>query len=279
MRGTASLAWLLLCVAPALAAQQCNDERTRELLRIGYPAAESSNNEPPLLVEGDTSLRLTAACKVWPARPEFTLLAVQLEGPGDSVEGVSRGDLEVLVISNGPDRVRYRHRESHVLDGDAIFVDRVQLDTAPYRLSAGVIAFGVRIGRRNGSQPNPFYSSSLRLYAVDDAKPGAEGLHLVLRDLEMDSSAAEWDIQCTGQRGEASRTLAINAARLHHGLADLIVRGKSVETNSVRVGEECVDRMVKKTASPFRLQFDGRAYRLPDALKGMDDDYAPEAIP
>lgn len=275
MRGAASLAWLLLCLAPALAAQECDDARTRQLLQVGYPAAGSSGNEPLVLVESETRFTLTAACKAWPARPEFTLLAVQLEGPGDSIEGVSRGDLEVLVISNGNDVVRYRHRESHVLDGDAIFVDRLALDTAPYRLAPGVIAFGVRIGRRNMSQPNPFYSSSLRLYSVDDAKPGAGGLRLVLRDLEVDSSAGEWDMQCAGQHGEASRTLAIDPARRHHGMADLIVRGKSVETTSAWVGEECVDRKVEQAASPLRLEFDGQAYLVPEALQGMDDDYAP----
>lgn len=273
-------AWLasaLLGLVPSLAAQECDEARTRDLLRVGYPVAESSGNEPPVLLEGDTRLSLSAVCKVWPARPEFTLLAVQLEGPGDSVEGVSRGDLEVLVVSNGQDQVRYRHRESHVLDGDAIFVDRLELDTAPYRLSPGVLAFGVRVGRRNMSQPNPFHSSSLRLYAVDDASPGATGLRPLLRDLEMDSSAAEWDMQCAGQRGEASRTLAIDPARRHHGMADLLVRGKSLETTSVLVGAECVDRTVQTVATPFRLQFDGQAYRVPSALRGMDDDYAPGA--
>jgi hypothetical protein len=126
----------------------------------------------------------------------------------------------------------------------------------------------VRIGRRNMSQPNPFYSSSLRLYAVDGARQDADGLRLVLRNLEVDYSASDWDMQCAGQHAKTSRTLAIDPARRHHGLADLIVRGKSAETSSVLVGAECVDRTVQQAAPPLRLEFDGHAYRVPRGPAG-----------
>lgn len=268
------LTWIALCMAPSLAAQECDDARAQDLLRAAYPAAESADDGSLVLAEGGISYQLTAACKVWPARPEFTLLAVNLQGPDDREQGISQGDLEVLVVSNGQDQVRYRHRDAHVLDGDAIFVDGVGLDTARYRLSAQIMAFGVRIGRRNMSQPNPFHLTTLRLYALDPGLAQEQGLRLVLRDLEVESSGGEWDMRCAGERNEISRTLAIDAAKEQHGLADLMVRGKATAITSRLEGEECVDQQVVRVEPARRLRFDGGTYPIPDALQGLDEDYA-----
>jgi hypothetical protein len=269
------LAGVLLCITPALAAQECDETRTHALLLGAYPAAEADADNALHLTEGDVQRRLTAVCKVWPARPQFTLLAVNLEGQQDADQGLSHGDLEVLVVANDDDQVRYRQRQANLLDGDAIFVDGLSLDTAPYQLSSAVMAFGVRIARRNLSQPNPFYSISLRLYAVDTTLSAGQELQLVLRNLEVESSGGEWDMQCAGERSETLRTLAIKSARPQQRFHDMVVRGKVTETTSAQVGAECEEAQHVQPEPAHVLVFDGQSYPVPEALQGLDDDYAP----
>lgn len=149
-RLTTALGGLLL--ASLAQADDCRQQLPSwiEIAHPGHTASQVLEDERGRYrVDAEQSI-----CKVWPARPHFTLVAMPLV----RVEHDSHGetDLEVLLLASARQHVVARLVEPNRLDWDAICVTRLAFDTAPYRLRGDDLAFGVRISRENSSRANPF---------------------------------------------------------------------------------------------------------------------------
>ncbi|MGG5873531.1 hypothetical protein [Pseudomonas peli] len=198
-------------------------------------------------------------CKVWPARPHLTLLAASLVRAEDDGHGYS--DLEVLVLDTVSQAIVARHVEPNLLDWDAIFVDGLEFDTAPYRLREGDLAFGLRIKRRNMSRPNPFYETSLSLYELQSQR-----LRPVLSGLVMDSSGGEWDTRCAGEFSDTKGLLIITERPGNKGYRDLLLKQSRVESRVAEVAGECETVEESTRRVQFRIEYDEQRYLLPIEL-------------
>lgn len=195
-------------------------------------------------------------CKVWPARPHLTLLAVSLMRTEEN--GYGESDLEVLVLDSISQTIVARHVEPNLLDWDAIFVYGLEIDTAPYRLREGDLAFGIRVKRRNMSRPNPVYETSLSLYELQSQR-----LRSVLSGLVMESSGGEWDTRCAGQFTETKGLLVITEHAGNKGYHDLLLKQKRVESRMAEVAGECKSVEESTRRVQFRLEYDELRYLLP----------------
>lgn len=150
-----------LTVPNAQAVDSEYSARGADIVRQAYPEAEQVS-EREFKVGGQTITLTTdlgdnphqLTCKTWPARHEFTLVAVPLM-TSQTADG-NEGDIELLVVDSDNLEFVQRLRLPDLLTDDAIFVSGVAFDTAYYRLSRSDIAFGLRIERRGSSRPNPF---------------------------------------------------------------------------------------------------------------------------
>lgn len=164
----AAVALLSLALAPrAFAAEDCQS-RMYALLSTAYPGAQGEmlrlpGAEPRWINLGEV------ACKVWPASPDKTLIAVMLQHQ-NSFDDEGSADLELLVADSARERIAQRYRENDALQSDAIRITGIALDTAHYRLNENTTAFGVRVNSANNSRANPYGSTRLSLYALDGAR-------------------------------------------------------------------------------------------------------------
>lgn len=233
--------------------------RRDALIAAVYPSLDEEDRlgaRPGWQVE-----RHAAACKVWPAHPQSTLLAVPLSGPAES-ESLTRGDLDVWVLDTVDGRPRQHVRLDHALDGDAIYADGVTLDTAPYRLDADTVAFGIRVRLRGSSRVNPFDQSHLRLLVIDEL---ADTLRTVLPPIVMDEYGGEWDGNCVGEFEYVKRTLAVEPRG--NGHADLVVRESATGSRSQGEPGACESSETPARHRSWRLRFEGGGYAVPSQLR------------
>lgn len=260
-----------LCSGAAMAAEDCRD-RIPALLELAYPGAQGeTGDDGDMLRLSGTPIRWAdygkVVCKVWPASPDKTLIAVKLQYGRGGDEAVDEADLEVLVVDTARDRIVQRHLDKGLLGSDAIRMSSLAFDTARYRLDDTTTAFGLRIGRSGSSRANPYEASTLRLYVLD-----GEALRPVLSNLIVTRNSGEWDTNCAGQFTDTRRTLAVDKQR-DNGYAGLLVSSVDWITRNVGNSEDCDEVKGGKKTSSVRLRYDGRRYVVPEGLRGFDDDY------
>lgn len=267
--------FLSLCLAAACGAVSFDaragdgcDERSYELLLAAYPGADSETGDDGEFLRTPGSpkrwIKLDdVACKVWPASPAKTLLAVRLRHDAASGD-VDVADLEVLVADSAKPRILQRYRENDALTSDAMRISSVTLDTARYRLNEATTAFGVRVTYSGSSRVNPYESTVLNLYAAD----GENKLRPVLSNLQVSLDRGEWDGNCAGEFQTVQRTVAIDAKR-DHGYAGLTVNSVAQDNRNVAKREDCAEVQGAKRKTSQRLPFDGRRYAVPAELRGL----------
>uniref|UniRef100_A4XZT5 Uncharacterized protein n=1 Tax=Ectopseudomonas mendocina (strain ymp) TaxID=399739 RepID=A4XZT5_ECTM1 len=198
-------------------------------------------------------------CKVWPARPGLTLIAMPLVRAEHDSHG--EADLEVLVLDNARQTFLARLIEPNQLDWDAIYVDRLALDTAPYRLRGDDLAFGVRISRRNGSRMNPFAEAELTFYELQE-----QGLRSLMGALVVESFGGERDDDCIASFGEAKGVLIVTGKVGRDGYRDLLFKRTHTGRRMVTVDGECRTLEDEPRSDQFRLEYGDERYLLPIEL-------------
>jgi hypothetical protein len=200
-------------------------------------------------------------CKVWPADPTKTLVAlVNPQNVPDS-EAFQRHhyDLEILVLETSSGVVLQSLFRKDALITDTMQLLNIGLDTARYVLAPGVIAFGVRAYRR---APFDDEMEDLNLYVIQENKLKPILDNLMMHELYTgrDSDTGEHDCSST----DSSRTLAI-AKTNTHGYADLMVQEKK-SVRDVGSKDDCSDAKTFTSSRRYVLHFDGSSYVLPDEL-------------
>lgn len=198
-------------------------------------------------------------CKVWPARPHLTLIALPLVRAEHDTHG--EADLEVLVLDNHQQRFVARLVEPDKLDWDAIFIDEMSLDTAPYRLRGDELAFGVRLSRRNNSSASPFYETLLHLYELDK-----QHLRPLLSELPVYTYWGESDTNCAGEFAE-TRGLVVIAERIgNKGYRDMRLKNTRTERRMAKIDDEC--QVVEENTHRYELpiEYGEERYLLPIEL-------------
>jgi hypothetical protein len=203
-------------------------------------------------------------CRVWPANPHLTLVAVPLIKSSNDDGTV--GDLELLVIDTATDAVKHRLLLDNRMTDDAVSISTIEFDTAPYRLAKDQTAFGARISTANSSRPNPYDNVSLWLYVIDKGS-----LHQVLDGMIVSERTGEWDTNCAGEFQSKQTTLSM-ASNKTHGFADIMtVETKSTNISFVEKDQSCKDKTVKSKPQTLRLIYDGEQYPIPDDRRAMTE--------
>lgn len=240
----AALAMIALCGLGSAQAQACR-EQLPQIMQVAY---------------GDEAVAADAViCKVWPAQPQFTLVAVPL--PRARHDGYGETDLEILVVATASGRIQARRLEPDLLDWDAVYVDGMVFDTALYRLSDQQLAFGLRIDRRGSSRVNPFSETSMNLYLLD-----GERLQVPLMGLLMGSFSGEWDGNCAGEFDQREVTLAVSEKPGRDGFFDLLLSERRLASRAEVRGDDC-QRVEEPGRERYRLTYDGQRYNVPAELQ------------
>ena len=214
-----------------------------------------------------TGARDFSVCKAWPAYPGLTLKAVSKFEP-DPVYGktgdVGSYDLSLSVVSVEDSEPLATYHKPSAFQSDAFALDSVEFDTARYKLTPEIRAFGVRVVFKGSSRVNPMDEASLSLYVKE-----GDTLRPVLDRLVVYGYNGEWDGNCAGERASTLRTIEIGKTS-SHGYADLIV--KSVTTGIVGKGDPdtCDEKTTTSKPVLTTLRYDGKSYVLPKGFKAIE---------
>ncbi len=196
------------------------------------------------------------ACKPWPDDRGQTVIAMAYLDPGDTaVEGERHPHLLLAKVDSRSGKLLERHDSEFEEDAAvAVGSDSLWLDTARYRLSPTVRAFGVVFHSvaRGASCPDAGFDNLLTLVV-----PAGDGKLRPVLSTYLDQWRTLKGSVCSAEPGfeqEVSQlTLALGPGRTN-GFADLIVTSR-VGDGEAEDGKPL--RTVKRT-----LRYDGRRYPL-----------------
>jgi hypothetical protein len=203
-----------------------------------------------------------AVCKVWPANPTQTLAVLPLPQKGGTTDETVY-DVEVLVADSKTGAIIAHTYEPSAITSDAMSLESLALDTAPWRLTPQELAFGVRKSFQNSSQVDPYANTALSLYVIDGSK-----LRRVLSNLTTRQSKGDWDGNCAGQFSDTSRAISVGPAG-RGGYATLLIREKTIDTTKTVAGTQCASKGMAAKRASFTLGYDGSRYGVP---AGLSDD-------
>ncbi|MBO6826810.1 MAG: hypothetical protein JJ879_11460 [Sneathiella sp.] len=141
---------------------------------------------------------------------------------------------------------------------DAIELQEISLDTAPYRMAPDIRAFGVRVRYSGMSRVNPYDSETLSLFVKSGGK-----LDKVLDAFPMKEATGRWDGDCTGEFSDTESILFM-ADQKSNGFANIKIKSHTVTSkNKVNADAEC-EAQEAKTLSLQELRFNGIEYQPVD---------------
>ena len=201
-------------------------------------------------------------CNVWPAFPSqaISVKSTYLADAGGDDAGAFDLDLAILNASDARPIATYRKPGAY--NSDAVRLEDVRIDTARYRLTPDVRAFGLRSKFSHSSHAIPYEKTDLALYV----REGNE-LRPVLEGLVVAKSNGEFMNDCEGYTKTIRRTVEIGPSS-HHGLADLIVTTNGNKMKNTQSGKECLSKTTRLKQKQITLTYDGQQYIVPEDLRG-----------
>jgi hypothetical protein len=231
---------------------------------LGYADCEATLHQvsKTLNYPQDESVRFFADCRIWPADPGKTIVALAYFQAGSyfgspPIEGEGLYDLDVVVVSTARGDILQRHFQKGALASDAIALKTITIDTGRYVLTPRVLAFGVRAMRGN-----PHVDlETLNLYVTRNNELESVLAGLVTYSLFGEPQGPDG---CS-RSSETKRTLAV-AKTGNQGLGNLVVQQKVIEQEQKTVNDTCEIDETKSTQR-YVLRFDGKQYVMPKLLR------------
>lgn len=192
--------------------------------------------------------------KVIPYAQETSVLVLPRIVEQDE-EGNMTFDSYILIINNKSGKIINKFFEKKAWFSDAVRLDAIGLDFAPYKLNESTRAFGVRLSYSGSSRPNPYSETLLSLFI-----PSGDSLLRVLKDCSMSSYHGDWDTNCNGNFTSEENVLILSENK-NNGFKDLIVKSTITNITNIPVKDDCKEE--KKVEKPvFKvLKYSNNEYR------------------
>lgn len=237
-------------VARADDAQSCGGDTVKAVARwAGVKGKLVSWNE-------DGGLIAAEACKVMPTAPGTTIAAIAFDTRHEGPAGDSGSKLQVIALVEGGKVVA---AERSTIEEDALTaVGSYRIDTAPYRLSPEVRAFGVVFtsSARGPSCPDASADGELTLWIREGSR-----LHAVM-GTNLDGWVSVEGTACSAgtsdARSESAHITVAVEKTSSHGFADLSLTAHITQTQ--RKNGDYADTG-KRTARTV-LKYDGQSYGI-----------------
>ena len=265
---TSVLATLLLFHAASGASATSIDQtdcgkRVGAILAHVYPSARPITGGYVLgdqLIGLDPTASASVACRVWPAHPDLTLLAVPLISSDDR----GYGDVALFVLQTDTLAIKAQSLLNDRASDDDFPLTAVDIEPVDDRLAAQGQMFGLRLERQVADQNGATRAEALYLLAFADGRI-RERLS-GLRTAEVNETYRTES--CKGSRLVRSATLSLLNSR-HHGYPDIDIIEQANDSQQIGAAKHCADRASQSTKH-FQLTFDGTHYPLPKALKAIE---------
>ena len=237
----------LLLIAPsALANDVCKDDEQLERLLNQYKITANFNSD-------------YISCKAMPDDSAQTLIAYADRVADISDEGIGEFNLSFLTVDSTTHKLIMLNRIKEPLFSDAISLNSIELDTAPFIAVPDIRLVGLRLNYSGHSQPNPFSMTVLNLYDLKNKKT-------VLDSFIVTRYRAETDTRCNADIEERKSILMMqkNKSKEYY---DIQVHSNIDQYNFSGTSENCRESKHKISQQKFMLKFDGKQYQIPAQFK------------
>ena len=151
------------------------------------------------------------------------------------------------------------NRIKEPLFSDAISLNSIELDTAPFIAVPDIRLVGLRLNYSGHSQPNPFSMTVLNLYDLKNKKT-------VLDSFIVTRYRAETDTRCNAEVEDRASTLSMQNIQSNQ-FFDILVKSRIDRSIFQGTRENCQEMTKPTTLEKFTLKFDGQQYQIPQAFK------------
>ncbi|MRT92811.1 hypothetical protein [Ancylomarina sp. 16SWW S1-10-2] len=166
-------------------------------------------------------------------------------------------DSYVLIVESTTGKIISKYFESHKTNNwtsDAIKLESIKIDTAPYMLNKSTRAFGIRVSYSGSSRVNPYSEETLTLFIEKE-----ETIFPVLNKYSVALFNGEWDGVCTGSFKDQEK-IVIVAKEKSNGFTNILVKNKITETTNVAEADDCIEKEKIRTVKEV-LKYDGKVYK------------------
>lgn len=147
------------------------------------------------------------ASKIRPNNAEETIVVIpEIYDEGEHYFEINS---HIVIVNNKTEEITHKYYESYKTNqwvSDAIMLQEVTIDTAPYNISNEKRAFGVRVEYIGMSRANPYIQETITLFIKSDNNR----LKKILPNFSVMSYSGEWDTNCKGEFLEKNKVLVIS---------------------------------------------------------------------
>lgn len=190
--------------------------------------------------------------KALPYSPENTVMVIPRVTQKE--EDFLVMDAYIVVIDNNTKNIINKYYEKDAWTSDAIMLNTISIDTAPYKLNETTRAFGVKLSYANSSRPNPYSESSISLFVPQD-----NTLVKVLDGYPIYTHHGEWDTMCSGQF-ESTQTVLIMSGQQTNGYNNITAKSTITTEITKPKGDDC-DSEESTENSSETLRFEDGKYQ------------------
>jgi len=198
------------------------------------------------------------AFKILPNRPHEAIVVIPEIVEGSEEEHFFSLNTNIAYVNYENKQVLFHYFESTETNGwtsDAVVLQEIVIDTAPYTITERERAFGVKTHFVGSSRVNPYESEQLSLFVVAN-----NNLQKVLHNFEVKKGSGEINGACDETYLLEEKTLIISKEK-NNAYFNIIVNTKT--TNSMLFKNENNDCDEKEdiTTKTSLLKFNGKTYK------------------
>jgi len=164
----------------------------------------------------------------------------------------------IVLVNTTTKKITHNYFESYKTNdwlSDAVAIEEISIDTAPYLVSEDSRAFGIRMYRYNRSQPNPYSNKTISLFVKSE-----NSLTKILKNYDVMVNGGEWDTNCDGEFRDIKNTLIMTNKKTN-GYFDILVKSIVIEIKNKEdeIGE-C--QTTKDSSTDIKtLKYNGSIYK------------------
>ncbi|WP_109833107.1 PA3715 family protein [Reichenbachiella versicolor] len=197
------------------------------------------------------------AIKKTPNHPDETIMVIPEIISVDEYHYELSG--HVVIVDTETSKIKYRNVESDITytwDSDAVELNSISIDTAPYMITNEVRAFGIRLGYYAHSRANPYSKQTLTLFVKDKES----SLRRILNELLISESEGEYDGRCASRYSDTSKIL-IMSENTTNGYNDIISQSTKVDSKTYETQTgDCEEKTISKTKDKQVLKYEHGHY-------------------
>jgi len=259
---------LFLCLLSSCA-QNIKEQKEKTEEETALSQEEIINSVVKTLHLDQDEIKLgTIVSKVFPSNSDEIIIIIP--EIVNEEEDIYELNSHIVIANTTTANIKHKYFESSKTNGwisDAVFIEDIAIEDSEYKLNDSVTAFGVMVKFRNNSQPNPYSTSVVSLYAKKN-----HTLQKLLDNFTTYESLGEVSVNfsdCYADIVKEKNELKISDITTN-GYYDITVLQTITQINYAKdENEECNPIEKSKSEQQYVLKFNNEAY---EAIKAIAEE-------